>query len=693
MSAFRPIRPSSSSPLSQQPATGHDSSYSDRNTQRDGSTDDQETGSVHRARKRRAPAHVSRNACTNCKSARAKCDGQDPDPCGRCIARDMKDQCRYEMHVKQVKEDMVRKIKSLEQQNAKLQGSIKERENQVEAIFDALRTSDRGPEALIRLRAGQSCEEIAAWLGAFSLRDVGRASLGSETKMSDIVENYESSMRLNSPCQPSHSGSILQWTSVTSDPGLLQHLTSLFFYWVHPVHMLFNEERFRESCCKGDTTYCSSALVNIICAMGCFYLVDPDGRECQSKQLLKRFLAQALEDVGKESPQNLTYAVTYCILFLVEVGMNEARKASSHLRLAVESLKSLARWEYSSEAVDILVCGAHTLSATWSTLTFQRSPFAGSQTSAWRNEHTEIKTDARWTPYRFPQDALGHVTSHTSIVSKQLSKLSGVINDIGAVYFAQEGRVEARSIVAIYQRLREWKNNMPAALSMKSDSTRESPQLPHVLFVNILYNVCLCQLLQPILELDELPMATRDHIKSIAEQSSVEGIKLLERYRHLYTLRYSSPLLAFCVVHICVAFLQGRKSAPEDAYPTIRFGLEAMEEALAGFEYAGPLELLFCKTVAELDLAATEALKALISSLPEYGPEELLDACERVTCTQPRSTLVGRIDKSFGDEFVRLWKPTVGGMDGKNRRQQGSTTSTASASSARLMQIKSVVNP
>ncbi|KAK8167714.1 hypothetical protein BKA80DRAFT_340732 [Phyllosticta citrichinensis] len=675
MSAFRPIRPSSNSPLSQ-PATAHDSSYSDRNAQRDGSTDEQETGSFHRARKRRAPAHVSRNACTNCKSARAKCDGQDPDPCGRCIARDMKNQCRYEMHVKQVKEDMVRKIKSLEQQNANLQGSIKEREDQIEAIFDALRTSDRGPEALIRLRAGQSCEEMASWLGACSVRDVGRASPGSETRMSDIVENYESSMRLNSPCQPSYSGSILQWTSVTSDPGLLQHLTSLFFSWVHPVHMLFDEERFRESCAKGDTRYCSPALVNIICAMGCLYLVDPEEREGQSKQLLNRFLAQALEDVGKESPQNLTYAVTYCILFLVEVGRNEARKASSHLRLAVESLKSLARWEYLSEAVDVLVCGAHSLSAIWSALTFQRLPFPGSQTSAWRSDNTEIKTDTRWTPYRFPQDAFGHVASHTSIVSKQLSKLSRIINDIGSTYFAQEGRVEARSVIGIYQRLREWKRNLPAPLSMESDRSRDSDQLPHVLFVNILYNVCLCHLLHPISDLNELPMATRDHIKSIAEQSAVEGIKLLEQYRHLYTVRYQSPLLAFCVVHICVAVLQGRKSTPEDSYLTIRFGLEAMEEALPGFEYAGPLGLLFCRAVVELDLTAPDALKTLMSNLPEYGPEELLDACERVTCTQPRSTLVGRIDKSFGDEFVQLWRQTVGGLDGKNRRQQGSAAST-----------------
>ncbi|KAK8185609.1 hypothetical protein BC567DRAFT_268609 [Phyllosticta citribraziliensis] len=559
-------------------------------------------------------------------------------PVQRCIARDMKNQCRYEMHVKQVKEDMVRKIKSLEQQNANLQGSMNEREDQIEAIFDALKTSDRGPEALIRLRAGQSCEEMASWLGACSVRDVGRASPGSETRMSDIVENYESSMRLNSPCQPSYSGSILQWTSVTSDPGLLQHLTSLFFSWVHPVHMLFDEECFRESCAKGDTRYCSPALVNIICAMGCLYLVDPEEREGQSKQLLNRFLAQALEDVGKESPQNLTYAVTYCILFLVEVGRNEARKASSHLRLAVESLKSLARWEYSSEAVDVL-------------------------TSAWRNDNTEIKTDTRWTPYRFPQDAFGHVASHTSIVSKQLSKLSRIINDIGSTYFAQEGRVEARSVVGIYQRLREWKRNSPAPLSMESDRSRDSCQLPHVLFVNMLYNVCLCHLLHPISDLDELPMATRDQIKSIVDQSAVEGIKQLERYRHLYTLRYQSPLLAFCVVHICVAVLQGRKSTPEDSYLTIRFGLEAMEEALPGFEYAGPLGLLFCRAVAELDLAAPDALNTLMSTLPEYGPEELLDAY-----------------KSFGDEFVQLWRQTVGGLDGKNRRQQGSAASTGARS-------------
>ncbi|KAK8255880.1 hypothetical protein IWZ00DRAFT_142343 [Phyllosticta capitalensis] len=691
MSAFRPIRPSSNSPLSQ-PSAGHDSSYSDRHAQRDGSTDDQEPSSVHRARKRRAPAHVSRNACTNCKSARAKCDGQDPDPCGRCVARDMKDQCRYEMHVKQVKEDMVRKIKSLEQQNADFQGSMREKEVQIEAIFDALRNNERGPEALDRLRSGQSCEEIASWLGAFPLRD-GGSSPGSEAKMSDIVENYESSMRLDSPCLPSFGGSVVQWTSVTSDPRLLQHLASLFFSWVHPVHMLFDERRFRESCSKGDTKYCSPALVNVICATGCLYLVDPEGNEGQSRRLLKRFLAQALEDVRRESPRSLTYAATYAVLFLVEVGVNKARKASSHLRLALESLSHLARWEYSSEAVNITLCGIHTLSAIWSTLTFQRFPFTG-PALAWCDENVEAKTDSLWTPYRFPQDeAASHVTSHAMIVSKQLAKLSAIMNDVGILFFTPGSRVEARSIVNIYRRLREWKQNLPTPLSMESDRPRGHCHLPHVLFVHILYNVVLCQFLQPLLEVDELSPTMREYLKSIMEQSAVEGIKLLEQYRHLYTLRYQAPLLAFCVVHICVAVPQGRKSTAQDAYLTIRFGLEAMEEALPGFAYAGPLEFLFCKAITELNLTAPDALKTLMSNLPEYGPEELLDTCERITCVQPRNTLVGRMERGFGDDFTQQWRQVVGGLDNKNRRQQSSTWAGNPGSSARLMQIRSVVNP
>ncbi|EOD44003.1 hypothetical protein UCRNP2_9295 [Neofusicoccum parvum UCRNP2] len=105
--------------------------------------------------------------------------------------------CHYEVHVKTAKEEMVRRIKSLEQQNAELQGSVKERDYQIEAIFEALKTGERGSEAIARLRSGQSYQEIVTWLGGPPVGDVGRLSPGSETRLADIVQDYDDSMRMD----------------------------------------------------------------------------------------------------------------------------------------------------------------------------------------------------------------------------------------------------------------------------------------------------------------------------------------------------------------------------------------------------------------------------------------------------------------------------------------------------------------
>lgn len=66
MAAFRELRPSSDHvhPEEAQPSSAASSEA--------GGTNDPHSANPTRVRKRRAPTHVSQNACTNCKRARAK---------------------------------------------------------------------------------------------------------------------------------------------------------------------------------------------------------------------------------------------------------------------------------------------------------------------------------------------------------------------------------------------------------------------------------------------------------------------------------------------------------------------------------------------------------------------------------------------------------------------------------------------
>ncbi|KAL7621702.1 hypothetical protein AAE478_009029 [Parahypoxylon ruwenzoriense] len=103
------------------------------------------------SKRRRGLGVVTPNACTECRKKRAKCDGQKP--CGRCKSqRDV--ECRYEVPVRQSKENLRHEIEALRRQ-----------QRQSNSVFSALVRPELVEEVLKRLRQGQSVEGISEWLG------------------------------------------------------------------------------------------------------------------------------------------------------------------------------------------------------------------------------------------------------------------------------------------------------------------------------------------------------------------------------------------------------------------------------------------------------------------------------------------------------------------------------------------------
>lgn len=264
--------------------------------------------------------------------------------------RDIADQCQYEVHVKTVKEEMVRRIKTLEQQNA-------DKDRFIQQVYDSLKGGADGTEAIQRLRDGQSYEQLADWLGRSPVENIRRLSPASETKLSDVVRKYEQNVGDNGAPRDTSSS---QWTNVVNEK-LAHHLIALYFTWVHPVHMLFSEKHFMTSYSGGDRQYCTPSLVNVMCAMGTFLLQDQGGTPMDAKGLGSLFLEHVKESIQNEDPDSLTFVTTYAILFLVELSAGQARTASSHLRLAVESLYRVPRANYDGEAVELAAWGVHTM--------------------------------------------------------------------------------------------------------------------------------------------------------------------------------------------------------------------------------------------------------------------------------------------------------------------------------------------
>lgn len=676
MSQFQTIRPRSSNPTDEDPS-------------RQLPTPGGSLVSIGKGRKRKAPAHVSQNACTNCKRARAKCDGVDGQTCSRCNSRGLTESCTYELHIKTAKEELVKKIKHLENEVDSLHSELKDKDSWIQALKEAFSPGTRGSLVLQRLeREDSSYRELINLL----------SNSPSSSKIYTTRDGEsEDAMDTEDESAPS------RWTNVTQDDNKIHHLMALYFAWVHPVHMLFSERHFMESFKYQDRTYCSPALVNAICAMGCRYCIDDGGvLEVVIRRLGDRFLQQARAELKVEKSMTPLSVVTYALMFLVELSVGRARDAFSHLRLATESLKDMKRFGWSDEAFNITLFGVHALNVNWAALTYQKPP---DPTLPNLDVFDQVELDRpgqSWHNYKIESDAGGcDVPTHAIEVAKEYATLSVIHLDTIIAWCGSSGKIRSSDIIALYKRYLSWRKELSAALASQAADTRSDDTLPFVLVLHINYAVGVCQLFNPLLENSSLSSQAKAEISKLLTRFAREGILLYEKFSKLFSNRYQTPLQAFCLVHLADIILRQDRS---NADPIIHFTLQQLGEALPGFPVVGALQAMFCETVLACGLHLPKDVEILMGgrSWQSYSREDKLGCSERLTYAQPVDRLAETIDDSFAVTFEKEWEEFVKG-DERPRidsagNKSGSEESVSSAfgqrpSDVRAMDINSIMNP
>ena len=277
------------------------------------------------------------------------------------------------MHTKTAKEQMVREILRLQTKTEHLEGvknTLEEKNNWIESIMASLKDDGQGSEIINRLKRGESHEAIAHWLGRPLPQEVTSLSPNAERSFKSAIETYHRDLVENQ--DPRY------WTNVFLERDLIEHLIKLYFTWVHPVHMFFDEANFLESFKTCSDVYCSSALVNVICAMSCFLLhtawrTDDAGGQSPGVSLedtqaaicflRDQFMAQTTNALNDADPEKMTTIQTYAVMFLVDVACGKGLEATAHIRVSTEGLTAKRSREQSSEAEDIAAWGvltAHT---------------------------------------------------------------------------------------------------------------------------------------------------------------------------------------------------------------------------------------------------------------------------------------------------------------------------------------------
>ena len=99
------------------------------------------------------------------------------------------------------------------------------------------------------------------------------------------------------------------WTTVTEDAAFINHLLALYFCWQHPFFQTFSEHSFREDMAAGRTRFCSSLLVNSVCAAGSLFSDQPEAR-----QKTLEFFDEAVRLLHQiEGPSVTSVAATYLL--------------------------------------------------------------------------------------------------------------------------------------------------------------------------------------------------------------------------------------------------------------------------------------------------------------------------------------------------------------------------------------------
>jgi hypothetical protein len=343
---FRKIRPSfgdSSAPASPPSQSTSESTGSD--PRRNRAEKESVEGSSASSKRRRVPESVTRNACLNCKKARAKvstfppssdrvgahgsasprplasevphanfaqCDGKKP--CKRCATRVETPECIYEIHIKHAKEELVKQIREL-----------KAKDHLTDQILQALSTDEKVSEIIDKLKNGETYENIVEWLGRSPIEDYETMS-PRESHLSTFEDHELSGLLVTS-----------RWTSVVFDNGVLDHLFQLYFAWVHPVHTLFSEGHFVDSYKRQSTSFCSAVLVNAICALACQLHTAADSDEVDFEQLAGEF-SDAVRMTIDPKDRSITTIQAFAVLFLVDCTRANGLHACSYLQIAVGNL-------------------------------------------------------------------------------------------------------------------------------------------------------------------------------------------------------------------------------------------------------------------------------------------------------------------------------------------------------------------
>ncbi|KAI9750970.1 MAG: hypothetical protein M4579_006230 [Chaenotheca gracillima] len=574
------------------------------------------------------------------------------------------------------------------------------RQNQLrdEILKAVLRSDVIRAEVQPRITRGDDLESILETVQELSRRGQDEKSSSKEPLAPAEMMEYEMENIANQAKASLFAKH--KWTTVIDDLVLINHLFELYFTWVHPIHMLFSESLFREGF-QSDRTggYCTSALVNVICAVACDFLQSPAGDEAGAAypdidEMRESLAVEGRALIKSQDEVELTRIQAIAVLALSESNAGQGSRAASLIKLAsIELLRATPHVSAQDDVWEISSWGILSLKIAWAEFTYEDDDMLRLPNARILNN---VRSNAKERPWRFyrqqADDSLPSRPSLAILLSSEFARFLQIIQDTNAFYYTNRAaKVTAKEVLSQHVRKMAWKTALPHAIS---EIGEDLPSLPHTFFLHIHYHTAIVQLFRPLVPVEaDTKGEMRPSPRALCLESARIGRHLLEQYRNLYTFRLQSRLQVLCMVHICDCLVRfGTRSEAEDA---ASFCMRALDESGPSHGVCGPLQELFRHMVVqsgiELAVPATDAA----SNTTSFTLDEIMDACTRLTYAQPVEQVRRRLSPEFiekwNEESMQLNSPTDVTLADEQRRR-----STASAEMERererSMGISSILN-
>ncbi|KAL0937828.1 nitrate assimilation regulatory protein [Colletotrichum truncatum] len=362
------------------------------------------------------------------------------------------------------------------------------------------------------------------------------------------------------------------WTNITEDGSLVQHLLALYFCWEYPTFASLSKEHFLRDFQNGIHRYCSPILVNALLALGCRFSsksstrANPNDPYSSGDHFFKE--AQRLFYL-EDDHHKLTTIQALGIMSIREASCGRDSEswyyAGQSIRLAIEMGLHQLQDEGDDDEFAVQAAtfwGAFALDHAWSLATGSLPQCSCFPQLPPKPAIIDDIEASLWIPYTddvthsgAPLQRSAEQPSNVRSVYKCFCELSELVHQSLYVLHSPGRPLTSRDLLNIYTQYLNWYDRIPEVLRLGHNFT------PAVLFAHMYYHFAILLLFRPLIKLRIIgsKLLPRDVCGQAAD--AIQG--LLRSYSLLYTLRRTPSFVPYFVLTSAIMHLAiGASSSP-----------------------------------------------------------------------------------------------------------------------------------